>query len=300
MVTRIRQLLDTKQFTPTQFADFIGVGRPVMSHILSERNKPSLEVVQRIISAFPDVSLPWLLSGIGEMMAEANSAALTAPPTSEAAPVGLSAPAATVGEEPIGVSSPAEPALEQSEPQLLSTAPVSPAKQPKEPTEAAPPAPAVITAPAQVVPAPTPPASVVLPIPAQPASAPRHAAPQAFPAGLQAATPIAASASDTPPASVAPQPFRAGRFVPAAAKVSSSATPRKAAGAGLPSPAAFAAAPALPVADKAATSLSTVPAAGKPSAEAALLPFFGEPGKEIRRIVIFYRDGSFADYQPEA
>jgi hypothetical protein len=26
---------------------------------------------------------------------------------------------------------------------------------------------------------------------------------------------------------------------------------------------------------------------------------FAEPGKAIRRIVIFYRDGSFADYQPE-
>jgi hypothetical protein len=35
------------------------------------------------------------------------------------------------------------------------------------------------------------------------------------------------------------------------------------------------------------------------SPEAALLPFLGESGKAIRRIVIFYRDGSFADYQPE-
>jgi hypothetical protein len=43
-----------------------------------------------------------------------------------------------------------------------------------------------------------------------------------------------------------------------------------------------------------------VPTASKQSPEAALLPFLGEPGKEIRRIVIFYRDGSFADYHPEA
>jgi hypothetical protein len=27
---------------------------------------------------------------------------------------------------------------------------------------------------------------------------------------------------------------------------------------------------------------------------------FVEPGKAIRRIVIFYQDGTFADYQPEA
>jgi transcriptional regulator with XRE-family HTH domain len=77
MVTRIRQLLEYKQLTPTQFADLIGVGRPVMSHILSERNKPSLEVVQRMISAFPDISLPWLLSGTGEML---DTAAMAATP----------------------------------------------------------------------------------------------------------------------------------------------------------------------------------------------------------------------------
>jgi hypothetical protein len=31
----------------------------------------------------------------------------------------------------------------------------------------------------------------------------------------------------------------------------------------------------------------------------AALSFLGEPGKAIRRIVIFYRDGSFSDYVPE-
>jgi hypothetical protein len=41
------------------------------------------------------------------------------------------------------------------------------------------------------------------------------------------------------------------------------------------------------------------PASGEDSANAALLPFLNDSGKAIRRIVIFYRDGSFADYQPE-
>jgi len=76
MITRIRQLLDSKELSPTQFADLIGVGRPVVSHILSERNKPSLDVVQRIIGAFPEISLPWLLSGTGNMLDEAVVAAL--------------------------------------------------------------------------------------------------------------------------------------------------------------------------------------------------------------------------------
>ncbi|MBG8553944.1 helix-turn-helix domain-containing protein [Hymenobacter guriensis] len=67
MVERIRTLLAARQLTPTQFADLIGVGRPIVSHILSGRNKPSLEVIQKVIAAFPDLAMPWLLSGIGPM-----------------------------------------------------------------------------------------------------------------------------------------------------------------------------------------------------------------------------------------
>ena len=58
LVARIRELLEARQLSPTQFADVIGIGRPVVSHILSGRNKPSLEVVQKIITAFPDLALP--------------------------------------------------------------------------------------------------------------------------------------------------------------------------------------------------------------------------------------------------
>lgn len=68
MVDRIRQLIQARQLSPTQFADAIGVARPIVSHILGGRNKPSLEVVQKIIAAFPDIALPWLLSGQGDML----------------------------------------------------------------------------------------------------------------------------------------------------------------------------------------------------------------------------------------
>jgi hypothetical protein len=47
----------------------------------------------------------------------------------------------------------------------------------------------------------------------------------------------------------------------------------------------------------AATSNQLGPA--EPATDAAALSFLGEPGKAIRRIVIFYRDGSFSDYVPE-
>ncbi|MBD2716100.1 helix-turn-helix transcriptional regulator [Microvirga sp. STR05] len=87
MVERIRTLLEARQLTPTQFADAIGVARPIVSHIMSGRNKPSLEVVQKIIAAFPDIALPWLLTGAGTMAAEpASGVSLPSAPALPPAP----------------------------------------------------------------------------------------------------------------------------------------------------------------------------------------------------------------------
>ena len=47
------------------FADKIGVSRGTITHILADkpRNKPSLEVIQKILETFPAVSTDWLLTG---------------------------------------------------------------------------------------------------------------------------------------------------------------------------------------------------------------------------------------------
>ena len=74
MVNRIRLLLEARNLSPTQFADAIGIARPIVSHILSGRNKPSLEVVQRILTAMPDLSMAWLLNGTGTMVAASDGA----------------------------------------------------------------------------------------------------------------------------------------------------------------------------------------------------------------------------------
>ena len=44
------------------FADKIEVQRSSISHILSGRNKPSLEFIQKVLTAFPKVSSDWLLT----------------------------------------------------------------------------------------------------------------------------------------------------------------------------------------------------------------------------------------------
>ncbi|WP_460621594.1 helix-turn-helix domain-containing protein [Hymenobacter tenuis] len=103
MLDRIKQIISTQKLSPTQFADAIGVSRPIVSHILSGRNKPSLEVVQKIVSAFPGLSLSWLLLGTGPMQAQVPSDAPNPgpeKPVSSAKPLASSAPPVEAVEAP--------------------------------------------------------------------------------------------------------------------------------------------------------------------------------------------------------
>ncbi len=52
------------------FAEKIGVQRSSISHILSGRNKPSLEFTMKILTSFPEVDLYWLLNGKGNFPKE--------------------------------------------------------------------------------------------------------------------------------------------------------------------------------------------------------------------------------------
>lgn len=230
MVTRIRQLLDWQQLSPTQFADLIGVGRPVMSHILSERNKPSLEVFQRIVEAFPAVSMAWLLSGTGEMLTTAASMPATASTPTPAPSIIMAAVT----------------------PSVAATSP--------------------LTAPSAASPAPVGPA----------ASATRRAGAASTPAPARFVQPgmgqtmvAAAPLAATSPVAAAPElaalPPLPTELAPAPGSSSTAAAPPQ----------------------------EVVSRTNGPATDASWLAPLAEPGKAIRRIVIFYRDGSFADYQPE-
>jgi transcriptional regulator with XRE-family HTH domain len=65
MVDRILELMKVKNLTPSQFADEVGIQRSGMSHLISGRNKPSLEFVMKILARFPDVRPDYLLYGTG-------------------------------------------------------------------------------------------------------------------------------------------------------------------------------------------------------------------------------------------
>jgi transcriptional regulator with XRE-family HTH domain len=79
---RIQILLDYYEISASVLAEKIDVQRSSISHILSGRNKPSLDFVLKILKAFPDVELYWLLNGIGTFPSAAKKETTSLPPVS--------------------------------------------------------------------------------------------------------------------------------------------------------------------------------------------------------------------------
>lgn len=63
---RIQKIMEYHQISASSFADKVGVQRSSVSHVLSGRNKPSLDFVLKITAVFTDVTLDWLLNGNDE------------------------------------------------------------------------------------------------------------------------------------------------------------------------------------------------------------------------------------------
>lgn len=63
---RIELLMKSYDLSPSQFAERTGIQRASVSHIISGRNKPSLEVMLKVYEAFPGVDMKWLMTGVGE------------------------------------------------------------------------------------------------------------------------------------------------------------------------------------------------------------------------------------------
>ncbi|WP_426492224.1 helix-turn-helix domain-containing protein [Hymenobacter sp. 102] len=197
MLDRIRQLLAEQNLSSTQFADSIGVSRPVVSHILSGRNKPSLEVVQKIVTAFPDISISWLLTGSGAMReSKVQQDASILPKRKPVTAPAESRRSTELDLKTSAESSPQNPVAAPSEPLTLPEPPQIPRPLPPKPVEPAPPSDSAVVS-----------------------------------------------------ASVASRP--------------------------------------------------SSPPAPAPASDVALAQALAEPGKLIRRIVIFYQDGTFSAYQPE-
>lgn len=61
---RIKLIIKANNESPSSFADKIDIKRSNLSHVLSGRNKPSLDFLSKIISFYPNVNASWLITGV--------------------------------------------------------------------------------------------------------------------------------------------------------------------------------------------------------------------------------------------
>lgn len=69
-IKRLEIILDYYSLSASVFADKIGVQRSSLSHLLSGRNKPSLDFIIKIVEVFPEVDLYWIINGKGNFPKE--------------------------------------------------------------------------------------------------------------------------------------------------------------------------------------------------------------------------------------
>ena len=67
MYQRLKNWMESEGLKSSALADIIGVNRATISHILSGRNKPSIDFLEKLLSAYPNINANWLISGIGYM-----------------------------------------------------------------------------------------------------------------------------------------------------------------------------------------------------------------------------------------
>ncbi len=93
MKEKLQLLMNRLQLKPGQFARILEVNPAIISHILAERNKPGVDLLQKILDKFPQVSPDWLMLDRGDMFRNSNE---------------------TVSENPSNVETADAPSAEQS------------------------------------------------------------------------------------------------------------------------------------------------------------------------------------------
>ena len=69
MKDKLQHLINSEEnLTNSGFAKMLGIQPATISHLLAGRNKPSYELLQKILMRFPNVSSDWLMLDRGEML----------------------------------------------------------------------------------------------------------------------------------------------------------------------------------------------------------------------------------------
>jgi transcriptional regulator with XRE-family HTH domain len=67
MHERLKNWMRIEGLKSSALADSIGVNRATISHILSGRNKPSIDFLEKLFNVYPNINANWFISGIGYM-----------------------------------------------------------------------------------------------------------------------------------------------------------------------------------------------------------------------------------------
>jgi transcriptional regulator with XRE-family HTH domain len=65
--SRFIELMVKTGHSKSTFAKELDVSLPLITHITNGRNKPGMELIQKILTVYPDLNARWLLLGEGEM-----------------------------------------------------------------------------------------------------------------------------------------------------------------------------------------------------------------------------------------
>ncbi|MBO4469255.1 MAG: helix-turn-helix transcriptional regulator [Bacteroidales bacterium] len=111
MNLRLQQFINAENITQSELADTIGVARGSISHILSGRNKPSFDLIEKMAVCYPALNIEWLITGKGKMYKnhapvvqegdlfdfadEENAAPQESVPVQEPTPIRVNIPKAT-------------------------------------------------------------------------------------------------------------------------------------------------------------------------------------------------------------
>jgi len=80
---RLQKILDFYSISATELSNLISVNRSTISHLLSGRNKPSLDFVMKVLQKFPEIELYWFLKGKGVFPSEKNKITASTSKTQE-------------------------------------------------------------------------------------------------------------------------------------------------------------------------------------------------------------------------
>ncbi len=63
ILNRIKKIISDNNLSNSEFAEKIGIPKSSVTHLLSERNNPSLDVIIKISETFEDISTDYLIFG---------------------------------------------------------------------------------------------------------------------------------------------------------------------------------------------------------------------------------------------